>query len=934
MITSTSSHLGLKLNRLLIIAMITLVSACTPSKDNSSKVTNESDQPVKVKLASQQNKVVYGEDTRQDVYEVLDEELQQRARRSIVAMFNSSDLSINSSTGVVTPEGSSLGSRYRLCDGQRYGNQISASGCSATLIDDDVIVTAGHCVESQAECDSKRFVFGYYMQDSNTLAPINTNQVFSCERLLSNINRFPLDYAFIKLDRAVDPSVGEPAPVTQTATPVLLNSPVVMMGFPSGLPLKVDAGGFVSDPRGASPPLNYFRATVDAFGGNSGSGVFNSSGEQVGILVRGETDYVSSSQRCTVVNELNLDRGPGEEAEEITYLSRALSALCDSGYPSERLCGQSLGGLCGECEQNTDCQDGLQCGRFQAYPNTPSFCAPACTLDDNCPQNHQCIQGQCTPIEVRSCFENQIIVDDACGRRLGVEELCVGAELCRRGSCVPAAAGDICETAIQLTNENQVIQGTLADGFSSSTFGSCGGEGPEAFYRFDLAQANRLIASSTGFDTVLHLRTGCELTDEIACVDDSRPPGRYGSQIDIRLDAGTYYLAMDSFNPEENNNYELSIELCEQVCLLGEQRCDGEGRVERCDINAEGCASWQGGEDCGARAVCSEGRCVLPEIGDDCENSEVIEFTDIPQSQSYEGQINEQYSLKLGSQCFPDANYDRFYSFEIERASIVNAELITDTDAALALYSGCPSADSDTTELTCVLKLSDMATLEESLAPGSYTLVLISETTLEYTLNVSIAPDCEDECDLNTEPYCDAEIQDNGLSVEVIRECQVSFEGCNKLVIVDECNGRVCADGECMEECMNSCELGEYTCLDQSTVITCVADERACTFWSESNNCNTDELCLEGRCVPEGPDEGQAGDEAIEQSDQGLPAVDESREKWASYSGPKDVELPMRSRGGCEQKSLVLLDPAYLFLVGLFLWRRRLGKITGSEEAI
>ena len=140
MIITTSSHLELKLNRLLIISMITLASACTPSKDNSSNLPNESNQPVKVKLARQQNKVVYGEDTRQDVYEVLDEDLQQRARRSIVAMFNSSDLSINSSTGVVTPEGSSLGSRYRLCDGQRYGNQISASGCSATLIDDDVIV--------------------------------------------------------------------------------------------------------------------------------------------------------------------------------------------------------------------------------------------------------------------------------------------------------------------------------------------------------------------------------------------------------------------------------------------------------------------------------------------------------------------------------------------------------------------------------------------------------------------------------------------------------------------------------------------------------------------------------------------------------------------------------------------------------------------------
>ena len=178
------------------------------------------------------------------------------------------------------------------------------------------------------------------------------------------------------------------------------------------------------------------------------------------------------------------------------------------------------------------------------------------------------------------------------------------------------------------------------------------------------------------------------------------------------------------------------------------------------------------------------------------------------------------------------------------------------------------------------------------------------------------------------------EVQNSGLSVEVVRECQVTPDGCNKLVVTDECSGRVCTDGECMEECMNSCELGEYTCLDQSTVITCVADERACTFWSESSTCNLDELCFEGRCVSEIPAEEQAGDEAIEQSDLGLPAVDDNREKWASYSGPKNIELPMRSRGGCEQKSQVLLDPAYLFIIGLFLWRRRLGKMTINKEVI
>ncbi len=902
------------------------MGACTQEKDDLAsslppKGITVSDSS-NIDLKSQQNKVIYGEDTRQDVYELVDAELEQRARRSIVAMFDSGNLSINNSSGVVTVQGGTLGRRYRLCNGQRYRNQVTAASCSATLIDDDIIVTAGHCVETQAECETKRFVFGYYMQNGTSLAPINSNQVFTCQRLLSNINTSALDYAFIQLDRPVDSSVGEPAQVTQSAEPLSLNDPLVMMGFPSGLPLKVDAGGFVSDPRGATRPLNYFRATVDAFGGNSGSGVFNSNGEQVGILVRGETDYVSSNQRCTVVNELNQDRGPGEDAEEITYLSRALSALCESGYPSERLCGTSQGGLCNECEQSSDCQDDLQCGRFAQYPEASSFCAPACMQDDDCPANHECSQSQCTPLVIRGCAENQVIADDACGRRLGIIETCATDEYCRQGACLPASAGNACETAIPLLAETQSIQGSIGDGFTSTSIGSCGGDGPEVFYQLDLEQANHLVATSTGYDTIMYLRSACESGSELSCVDDSRPPGRYGSRIDERLSAGTYYLALDSYDPNESGRYLLNIELCEQVCNEGEQRCSPLGNVERCGINREGCVVWQSVEDCLNGAVCDEGRCILPELGDGCESAEVIELATPIMSFEFEGQINEQYRLDAGSQCSPFASFDRFYRFELERASVLSAELGGERATALALYADCPTLNTENTELTCSPNLLGTTQLTEALAPGAYTLVVTSEETAEYSLNLSFVPDCMDECDLNLAPFCDEQVQDNGLSIEVVRECQVSFEGCAKLVAIDECNGRVCSNGQCQEECMNSCILGEHACLSDNTVISCVADERACTFWTESSTCDDGEVCVDaGRCISE----EQAGEEAgteIDPMPAGQSAGELARDEWHSYSGPKEVEVPIRSRGGCDQQSRKVPSLLWLFLLGFFSFRK------------
>ena len=143
---------------------------------------------------------------------------------------------------------------------------------------------------------------------------------------------------------------------------------------------------------------------------------------------------------------------------------------------------------------------------------------------------------------------------------------------------------------------------------------------------------------------------------------------------------------MDSFNPGETGNYQLSIEFCEQVCLQGEQRCDAEGNVERCSVNREGCVTWQSVENCGARAVCNEGRCVLPEPGDNCETAEIIEFNDTSMSQMITGELNERHLLSAGSQCSSNANHDRFYNFELERASIINVEILGENVSAV-LYT-------------------------------------------------------------------------------------------------------------------------------------------------------------------------------------------------------------------------------------------------------
>ncbi len=108
-----------------------------------------------------------------------------------------------------------------------------------------------------------------------------------------------------------------------------------MIGSGSGIPFKIDSGGTVRNARAST--LDYFVATTDTFGGNSGSGVYEMSNYTVaGILVRGETDYVMNGS-CRVVNVCTETSCRGED---ITYVYPAINAYCQVAG-SVRLCGTS-----------------------------------------------------------------------------------------------------------------------------------------------------------------------------------------------------------------------------------------------------------------------------------------------------------------------------------------------------------------------------------------------------------------------------------------------------------------------------------------------------------------------------------------------------------------------------------------------------------------
>jgi hypothetical protein len=335
-------------------------------------------------VADQRSPVINGADDRQELPTLTPPGARETIAHSVAALMwiNRIDYDDPGALRAV-----SLAEGLGVCEDERFAQQPTAAFCSGTLLDGDLLLTAGHCLGQDADdaaesCRHLLVVFDYHLLDSGALALSSGDSVYSCRKVAyhqkATVDDGLVDLAVVQLDRPVSSPL---APAMLAEADLELGMPLIAASHGAGLPLKVDRGAVVVDVPAAA---EYFIASTDSFGGGSGGPLFDASLRLVGHQLRGLPDW----QRVGDCLRAAYAPAAGEEHQRI---ETSVRAFCGSGWPSERLCGiaPSCGDkVCDASERAGQCPNDCpapRCGDGRCDVFERGDCAADCSPFDDVP---------------------------------------------------------------------------------------------------------------------------------------------------------------------------------------------------------------------------------------------------------------------------------------------------------------------------------------------------------------------------------------------------------------------------------------------------------------------------------------------------------------------------------------------------------------------
>jgi len=238
---------------------------------------------------------------------------------SVAAMIDSARVKTNEN-GTITLLTTSLSRQFGLCEDEHFTKQPTIAYGTSFLIGTQIMATAGHCVGTNTAPPLERIliIFGYRMKsETSAQLSIPLSDVYSVRRVVQK--HFTLkaaDWAILELDRPCS----RPVLGLRQKGVISDNSPVYIIGYPCGLPVKYADGARVT----INLSNECFSATLDAYGGNSGSPVFGTNHLVEGILVRGKPDFEPLTLSPGQCRRSHIWPDTGADGEDCTRISSIL----------------------------------------------------------------------------------------------------------------------------------------------------------------------------------------------------------------------------------------------------------------------------------------------------------------------------------------------------------------------------------------------------------------------------------------------------------------------------------------------------------------------------------------------------------------------------------------------------------------------------------